>query len=160
MDLGHPETALTLLEAVELDRAPNHRVGMAYSLLSHGAALASVGREGEARDEIGTSLGIFGELGDAEGVADGLDELAMVIGGTRPEAAARLFLAAEALRERGDVRLRDVDQRRLGPAVAAVLSRVDEATVARLRHEAAVVDVDAAIALARSAAEGPAPGAS
>ena len=152
VDRGRYAEAATLLEeAVELDRAAGSRVGAAYSELAYGSAIGGLDRLDEAADAIGTAIETFAELEDAEGVADGLDELGeLAMQRAAADTAFRLFAAASALRERTNVRLRSVDRRRHEATIAAAADELDSGDATRIAAESRAIDLPAAVALARA----------
>ena len=73
--------------------------GIANTLGSLGNAARSQGDDGRARALYEESLAILRELGDRRGIAESLEMFAALAVAQQPERAARLFGAAEALRE-------------------------------------------------------------
>ena len=148
LDEGRFEDARRVLEeAVALDRAAGAEVGAAYSLMPLGAALIGLGRLEEGEAAVRESLSTFGELGDAEGVGDGLTWLArLAVERGDDYRAARLYLAGLAMRAREGLPERPSPI--VTPMLEAAIGRLDATTVAGLRTEATVVDVPAALRLA------------
>ena len=89
-------------ESLALQRELGDMWGMAASLANLGATALNQRDYAEAARHYKESLPLLNELGDKASIAECLEGLAAAIGawkGGRPERAARLFGAAEALRE-------------------------------------------------------------
>lgn len=120
-----------------------------------GATLIRAGRLDEGLIQIRRSLPGIEELEDPELVIETLTSLATVALGSAVPAssltAARLLFAAEALRERERIPLRDLDRAEVDTLHARISARLDPTILLEIRAEATVVDFVAAMALARDA---------
>ena len=95
------------------------------------------------------SLALRRELADKRGIAESLEELAGVAGAQgQAERAARLYGAAEALREAIGAPIVPVDRARYERAVAAARTQLDAAAWTRLRAEGRAMPLEEAIAYA------------
>jgi hypothetical protein len=109
--------------------------------------LIGLGRLDEGETAVLESLSTFGDLGDAEAVADGLTWLArLAVERGDDYRAARLHLAGMAIRAREG--LPERPSRAVTPMLEAAIGRLDVSKVAGLRAEATAVDVAAALRLA------------
>lgn len=146
----YPEAVTLLAGAVELDRVAGRRAGAAYSRLSYASALAGAGRTGEAAEEASAALRTFADLGDPAGVADTVDEIAgIALDRGDAASAVRLFLAADGLRSRHALTVRSIDVRRRAPRVSTAKAAVSAAAIEAMEAEARVMNIPAALALAR-----------
>jgi tetratricopeptide (TPR) repeat protein len=102
--------------------------GIAISLSNLGLMALYGGDYALARDLFIDSMAAFNDLGDRRGLAEALEGLAGVAGlESRPEAAARLFGLAEALRERIGAPLLPTDHSRYESMMAAAREQLDAA---------------------------------
>ena len=97
---GHAARATALCEDIHaLSRELGDKVGLAYSLRILGSVLCEQGDHTQARAVFERSLALWQDVGDRWGIASCLQGLAGVAQGEgRPEGAARISGAAEALR--------------------------------------------------------------
>jgi len=120
----------------------------ATALNAEAAALLR-GDDEQARDLLKESLALSGELGDGLNAAESLDGLACTAA-ARGEAgrAARLFGAAEALREAMGIPLPSAARALREPYTRAARSRLDEVEWTRRWEEGRAMSQEEAVALA------------
>jgi predicted ATPase/class 3 adenylate cyclase len=149
IDRGRYDEAQSLLEeAVGLDRASGASGVVAYSSNLLGTVLVRTGRRAEALDLLRPALETFAELGDADGVAECLERLGEAVLTQDPARAARLVYAAGAIRRQHDVPLRAPDEAAAERLMLAVDAALETEALAEARTEAAVMDLEAAVAYA------------
>ena len=154
-DRGRYGEAVELMaQALAIDEEV-HSGSVVVARSNLGAMLVRAGRLGDGVMHLQQSLPGIEELEDPELVIDTLRSLATVaIASTAPAAsvtAARLLFAAEVLREREQIPLRDLDRSELDALHARILAGIDPSDLPGLQAEATVVDFIAAVALARDA---------
>lgn len=141
--------AIELLEeALSIDRRSGATGGAAYSSSALGTALMRAGRRDEAFDLLRSALAAFNELEDADGVAESLERLGEAAIWKQPARAARLLLAAGAIRERERLALRGIDESRATRLMTDVTQALTEAELDLARADTNAMDIDAAVAYA------------
>jgi predicted ATPase len=156
-DRGDLPGAVELLsQALAADERTGSASAVTVSCANLGSALIRAGRIEQGLDQIRRSLPGIAELRDPELVAGVLTSLGHVqLASADPEAArhaARLTLAADALRQREGVWLRLAERREVDDLVARELGLLGPDEIAAIRAEAGVTDLDAALRLAEEAA--------
>jgi hypothetical protein len=148
--LGSAAQAKVLFEdALALFRELGAKSGIAAALSNLGRVAHRQGSHGEARVLFAESLRLWREGGQKQGMAAGLEGLAIVaeaIG--QPTQAARLFGAAEALREAIGVHVRSSDHDDEDQAIAAIRAILGEDAFAGAWAEGRALPLDQAVALA------------
>jgi predicted ATPase/transcriptional regulator with XRE-family HTH domain len=127
--------------------------GIAYSLDGVGLLVLEQGDYALANSLIEEGLALRRELGDKSGIARSLERLARAAGRDgRPGRAARLYGAAEALRDKEDIPMMPVDRPVHEQAVAEARSRAGKAEWSKAWQEGREMTVEQAIdfALERS----------
>jgi tetratricopeptide (TPR) repeat protein len=158
-DRGDYETAVRYMsEALAIDEG----LGGGSVVLSHanlGSSLIRAGRLDEGVRHLRLALPGVSELGDPELVIEVLTSLVRLALAASDRVAAhraaRLLLAADAVREREGLPMEPSEQLELDELRATVAERVPEAELEPLRAEATAIDVDAALSLAREALQAP-----
>jgi tetratricopeptide (TPR) repeat protein len=149
LDRDRVEDARQLLdEAVAVDRSLGNTSGLAYSSSALGTALLRSGRRGEALALIRSALGTFADLGDADGVAGCLEGLGEAGQRSDPGSAARLLLAAGAIRGRAGLWPHPVDRGRTEALVGSVEAALSTDELSAAAAEATAMDVPASVAFA------------
>jgi len=99
--LGQPEAAIAAcIEALTLSRDAGKRSTISVAQMTLGRILLERGEPEEAASLVAASLGFFWEIGDKWNLAPALEAAAaIIVAGRHAEPAARLFGAANALRE-------------------------------------------------------------
>jgi len=115
MDLGDTERARELLEeTMKLDRERDDEWGIAVTSLNLGVAELELQEVQSAADRVKSSVQSFVELGDLDGVAEGIEALAgIAVAQQGFVRAARLAGAADSLRNAIGIPLGEVDSVRL-----------------------------------------------
>ncbi len=115
MDLGDTERARELFEeTMKLDRERDDEWGIAVTSLNLGFAELELQEVQSAADMVKSSVQSFVELGDLDGVAEGIEALAgIAVAQEGFVRAARLAGAADSLRNAIGIPLGDVDSVRL-----------------------------------------------
>ena len=158
----HAQATALLEESLALFRRTEHAYGIAEALLVLGRIVHTQGDERRALRLLAESLGVYHKLGDKLWTSECLITFAGVIGATGDQAqrAARLFGAADALRETLNARLAPGNRPGYDRDVAAVRAQLDEATFAAAWAEGRATSLEQAIADALDAlAEPRVPGA-
>jgi hypothetical protein len=124
-----------------------------------GSALIRAGRIEDGLPHLELALPGVAELGDPELVVEVLASLARAalaaVGDDAGRGAARLLLAAEAVRRREGMPTDPTERLELDELLDAVAARVPEPELAPLRAEATAIDLDAALSLAREVLDAP-----
>ena len=124
---GDPEQATVLLdESLALFRGIGDNSNIAVSLMDSALAALARGDHGRVLALCEESLGLLRKAGDRQHIADCLEIMAGGAGGAARK-AARLWGAAEALREEMGVPLQPENRKVLDPWIAAVRSGLGEA---------------------------------
>jgi tetratricopeptide (TPR) repeat protein len=136
-------------EALSLARDIGNKGGIAHILINLGTVARYLADYGRAAGLYEESLALYRDLGDTIGVAEALEGLAAVAGAQgRPEWAARLFGAAEALREPTGASLPPWDCADYGRAIAFVRSALAEDACVAAWAAGHAMPLEEAIALA------------
>jgi tetratricopeptide (TPR) repeat protein len=137
-------------ESLAIFRELGNKKGIAISLLRLERAAKDQGDSGAARALSEESLAIFRELGGrSRGIFQNLEELAAVaVAQGQPERAARLFGAAEGLREALGAPLPPVDRAEHDRSVAAVRTALGEEAFTAAWAEGRAMSLDEAVAYA------------
>ena len=148
--LGNHERAEALAgEALTLSREVKDTLSEAYILLTLGIAKMEGGDHERARALLAESLVLHQELGVNRNIAEGLEGMAEVAGGREEDRrAARLWGAADALRETTDSPWLASERRLHEPYLAAVRSRMDEADWTEAWEEGRAMSLGEAISYA------------
>jgi predicted ATPase len=154
-DRGRYDDAVRFMaEALEIDEELDGG-SVVVSHANLGSALIRAGRYGEGLAQMRLAhTGIAG-LRDPVLVVESLTGLAWITlsseGHPAAIRAARLALAADAVREREGLPLRPAERTELDDLAARVSARLDTSALAPLRAEARAIDLDAALTLAGEA---------
>jgi predicted ATPase/transcriptional regulator with XRE-family HTH domain len=142
------EEAQTFLdEALDKYGQLDHKAGVAQVLVQLGSVARDVGNYHEARSLYSEGLRIWAELGKKSLIADCLEGLASVSAKHgQPERAARLFGAAEHMRETTGVPLSPSERQDYDRYVAAAREGLDEARWTEAWADGRVMTADRAIA--------------
>jgi tetratricopeptide (TPR) repeat protein len=142
------EEAQTFLdEALDKYGQLDHKAGVAQVLVQLGSVARDVGNYREARSLYSEGLRIWAELGKKSLIADCLEGLASVSAKHgQPERAARLFGAAEHMRETTGVPLSPSERQDYDRYVAAAREGLDEARWTEAWADGRVTTTDRAIA--------------
>jgi tetratricopeptide (TPR) repeat protein len=128
-------------------QALEFRSGSSQVLLDMGQAALAQGDLAQAAEFLVESLVLSREVGNLRDCAYCLEGLSMVAGvQERPERAARLFGAAEILRESLGIPLPPVNRPRYERDVAAVCAQIDEVTFAAAWAAGRAMTLEQAIA--------------
>jgi predicted ATPase/DNA-binding CsgD family transcriptional regulator len=137
-------------ESVALARELGYKVGLVYALLYLGRALRHKGDYSWAKDLLGESLTLGQEVGDKRGVAWCLEAWADLASAEGQAAAAgraaRLFGAAEVLREALGIPTDLFDRAEYARDVVVVRDQLDEADFAKAWAVGRAMPLDQAIA--------------
>ncbi len=137
-------------QSVTLGRESGYEVGLAYVLLFLGRALRHEGNYSRARALLGESLTLGRELGDNRAMAWCLDAWADLACAedqtTTADRAARLFGAAEVLREAIGISTDLFDRAEYERDLATARGRLDEAAFATAWAEGRAMTLEQAIA--------------
>jgi predicted ATPase/class 3 adenylate cyclase len=118
-------------EALPLFRATGHTAGSAVSLLNLGLAAIHQGRWRVARENIEASIGIYGELGDPDGLSNCLEGLAAVSAAEGDSTRAAVLLgAAEKLRDEIGASLQPHEAELHADTLAAIAADLDDSSLA------------------------------
>jgi len=144
---GDYATACALLEeCLAVFRELGDRRGVAASLNSLGLVAYRQGDNAVAWNVLGESLAINRELGDKWGIAESLQALAALAAGWgQKERAARLWAAAEALREAIGAPLPPKDKEQIDREVAAVRAAIGEPAFSAGWTEGRAMTIDQAV---------------
>jgi predicted ATPase/transcriptional regulator with XRE-family HTH domain len=147
-DQGEPVRAIALCEeSLKLWRELDDLWGIAWSLNILGHVAQRQGDDQRASALLIESLPLAWQRGDRAGVAWCLEGLASVAWAQeQPRRAARLFGAAEALRQTIGVPLPPVERANYKPSLARVCTLLDEATFAAAWAEGQVLTLEQAMA--------------
>jgi predicted ATPase/DNA-binding SARP family transcriptional activator len=138
-----------LEESLAICRELQDRGGIAYSFNVLGSVALARGDNGAAQALFEESLAIFRELGDKGGIITDLEEMAEVaVAHAQAERAARLFGAAEGLRDALGAPLPRADRTEDGLSVAAVRAALGEEAFAAAWAAGRAMSLEQAIALA------------
>jgi predicted ATPase/class 3 adenylate cyclase len=137
-----------LEEALEIDRRLGARGGSAYSSSALGTALLRAGKRDEALNLLRSALVVFHELEDVDGIAESLERLGEAALGDNPGRAARLLLAAQSIRERERINLRQIDEDAVKELVGVAARALSPGQFAIAGADSVAMDVDAAVAFA------------
>jgi tetratricopeptide (TPR) repeat protein len=141
-------------ESLAIARAMGHQWGIACSLAGLGGVARLQQEYGTARALFEESLAIFRELGHKQGVVEDLEGLAAVaVTQAQPERAARLFGAAEGLREAAGAPLPHAERAEHNRSVAAVRTVLGEEAFAAAWAEGRAMTLNQAVAYALAAPE-------
>lgn len=154
-DRGQYAGAVELLAAaLEIDRA----YGGPGEVVAHanlGTALVRAGRLDEGLTELRAALPGIADLRDPELVLEVLVSLGRIALATPGDEAAlraaRLLVAADAVRRREELALRELDSSEVDAALAKAIDALGPRERESLRAESAAIDLDAALSLARDA---------
>ncbi len=152
LELGRFDRAYELLqESLALKQVLGDRWGVAVVLRQLGELSVRWGDYPAARDQLRESLLIRQQLDDKWSIADSLEAFAtLAFAEEEPERAARLWGAAEALREAIGTALPGPDQRRHDHDVAAATAEWGEEVVRVAWDDGRTLSTDEAIAYALS----------
>jgi LuxR family maltose regulon positive regulatory protein len=151
---GRFEAARPLFqESLAIFRATGNRVGIAIALNRLGKVARELGDPGKARELHAESLEIRRQLGDRVGVAWCLEAFARLAAPDAPRRAARLWGAAEALREALGAPLPPEEREECATWRAVVRSMLGEAPFAGAWAEGRALDLEQAVKFALQ--EGP-----
>jgi predicted ATPase/DNA-binding SARP family transcriptional activator len=140
-----------LEESLDLKRGLGDRWGVAVNLRHLGELAVRQGNLAAAREFHEESLAIRRELGDKWSMADSLEALAaLVLGEEKPEQAALLWGAAEALREAIGAPLPAGEQARHDSDVATARAQVGEAVLTAAWAEGRQMSPEQAIVYAHT----------
>lgn len=150
---GEYKRAITLFEeSLTLFRELKVEWGVTYALVNLGRASLYLGRPEQARPLLEEGLALCRSLGNKAIIAECLEGLAGVAGlEGRPRVAARLFGAAEILREMVNAPLAPAERPNYEQTVAVACSALDEASLRRLWAEGRAMTLEQAIAYALGA---------
>jgi non-specific serine/threonine protein kinase len=141
-------------ESLALHKELGDKWGVAVLLFNLGEAAAIQGGYREAEELYRESLPILSEIGDKGAIAQCLEGLAGAHGGQhRPLHAARLFGAAEALREATGAPLAAGDRANYESQVESVRGALGEEQFASAWDDGRAMQYEAAVALALAEAE-------
>jgi predicted ATPase len=144
---GDLNLAASLLdESLELHRAVGDKRFIAIALDSQGRLARAQGDAARAASLFKESLIMRKKMGDKQGLAEALEGLASVAG--RPEKAAQLFGATQALREAIGAPMPPVEHPDHDRAVAAARAQLGEAVFTAAWAEVQAMTVEKAIAQA------------
>jgi predicted ATPase/DNA-binding SARP family transcriptional activator len=133
-------------ESLEIGRELGNMMGVAQSLGNLGNVAWSQGDYASARSLQEESLDIKRQLGDRRGIASSLEAFAGLNGkAIKREKAARLWGAAERLREEIGSPLRPTDQEEQNGAAAAVRAAIGENAFAAAWAEGRIMTMEQAI---------------
>ena len=134
-------------ESLALFRELNNRIGLACALCELGHVALACGNDAQAATRFSESLTLFGRvLGVKKGAVDCLKGLARLAAAhERPDRAARLFGAVEALPELLRMPLPSTDHRSYERSVDLVRAQLDEATFAAVWAEGRAMSLAQAI---------------
>ena len=135
-------------ESLEIDRETGDEPGVAVNVGNLGWVELARGRVEEARPLVREALQRFDEVGDREGLAEALEQSAVLVGRDgRPEAAARIAGSAAGLREAiGVPPASDWDRERLEQGLEPVRARWATASPRRSTEGRALDDAAAVAA--------------
>jgi predicted ATPase/class 3 adenylate cyclase len=151
IDRGRLDEAVgQLREALEIDRRSGATGVVAYSSSALGTALLRSGRRDEALALLRSGLTSFHELGDVDGVAEGLERLGEAAAPDDPGRAARLVLAARHIRQRERLALRAADEAHANAVLDDAVAKLSPDDLASAQADAEGMDVDAAVAFAHA----------
>ena len=125
----YPAARARYEESLTIRRDLGDRRGIASAMNGLGNVLAHEGDYAAARALFDESLTIRSELGDRRGIAYSLEALAMVAAVTNPLGAARIWGAAERLREEIRAPLPPWERPQHDRRVAAIRAAVDDTSV-------------------------------
>lgn len=136
-------------ESLAIRRQLGDRRGVASSLSHLANVTVAAGNSATAESLYAESLAILRDLGDRRGMTACLEEVArLAIRQGRPEPAARLFGAAEQLRETMRAPLPPVEEARHESEMAALRSLLPADTFESLWRAGRVMNLEAAVELA------------
>jgi predicted ATPase/class 3 adenylate cyclase len=136
-------------ETLEIDRKLQDKQGVAYSLGNRAWAALHQGDHGRARTLFGETLELSREMGDKASIAESLGGLAGVAAAyENAERTARLWGAAEGLREEIAAHVPDAELPLHGPYRTFAHSRLDEAAFQAIFEEGRNMAPEQAIAYA------------
>ncbi len=133
-----------LHESLTLHQSVGDRRYIAISLDSQGRLARAQGDGAQAASLFKQSLTLRKKMGDKQGLAEALEALASVATG-RPEKAARLFGAAESLREAISAPIPPVERADFDHAFAAVRAQLGEAAFATAHAEGRAIKLEQAV---------------
>ena len=141
-------------ESLAIRRALKNRGGIGRSLHNLGIVAFERGEFGAARALHDESLAIMQEIGDTKGIAYSLEELAAVVAAFgNSQRAARVFGAAERLREEIGSPLPPIDRPRYDRRVAAARAALgDDAAFDRAWRDGRELTLEQAVELAQEEA--------
>lgn len=138
-------------EALSLDRAAGDALGEAISLGNLAASLLDQGHYAEAQANFQECLLLFEEVGDKEGSAECLEGLAAALAHQEMnDEAARLWGAAEALRERTHAPVHPGEEQRHNRTREVIEERLDETAFAATADEGRGMSLEQAVRYALS----------
>ena len=107
-----------------------------------------MGRHDEAVGLLRSALAAFHDLDDTDGVAECVERLGEAFAEDEPARAARLLLAARAIRERERIGLRPIDEAPATELLATVMASLTPTELESARADANAMDAEAAVAYA------------
>ena len=140
-------------ESLTLRRELEDRGGIAVTLLNMGWVALAHGQWCTAAERLTESLALLEILGDKRNIAECLIAFAsLALAQEQPIAGARVFSAAETLRETLHIAIVPTDRPRYEGILRAVRERLDAAAIALSRAEGRAMPLDQAIAEAKTIA--------
>jgi tetratricopeptide (TPR) repeat protein len=157
LDRGEGDRALQLMEEVmELDRAKSDSWGIACTLNNLGNIYLEQGDCNRARRQLTEGIRSFQELGDLDGVAEGLEATACVEAAEgQAVRAARIAGATDSLRRSLGIPLGPLDQEHLDRWLSKARAALDEGSFRDHWNEGAAMTMDQAIHYAMGPSESP-----
>jgi tetratricopeptide (TPR) repeat protein len=149
-DQGEHGAARALLEeSLAIQREVGDKLGIAQSLYGLGTVAGDQGEYGAARALLEESLAIYRELGIKQGIAPNLEGLAaLAVAQGQSERAARLYGAAEGLREAIGAPLPPAKRAEHDRSVAAVRTALGEQEFAAAWAEGRTMSIEQAVTYA------------
>jgi hypothetical protein len=136
-------------EGLSIFRALGNREGAAAILMNLGGVTREQGDYAAARSLFKECLAIFRDLGQREGIIQGLGGLAVAVAAHgQPERAARLFGAAEGLREGIGAPLPRADRAKQDRSITAVRAALGEEAFAAAWAGGRAMSLEQAVAFA------------
>jgi predicted ATPase/DNA-binding XRE family transcriptional regulator len=133
-------------QSLDISRELDDKWGIAYSLDGLGLRILDQRDYALAYSLIQEGLTLRRELDDKSGIARSLERLARIAGrGGQPVRAARLFGAAEALRQKEDIPIMPVDYPTYEKTVVEAHTQLDEAEWAKAWQEGQAMTVEDAV---------------
>jgi tetratricopeptide (TPR) repeat protein len=143
----YDQAELHYVESLDMFRKQGNKVDTPRLIHNLGRVALHRGDLGRARELFAESLGQFRELRSRRGIAECLDGLAATaLAGEDPERAARLWGAAEALREAAGAVMWLADRNEYEPRTTYLHARLDAAELRRAWAVGRALPLDQAIA--------------